>query len=59
MHIAILTFDAFNELDSLTAFGFLNRVKRAGSRVTLACRALAAWITAHSKKNISPYLPNL
>src|ERR1700723_3611909 len=28
MHIAILTFDGFNELDSLVAFSILNRVKR-------------------------------
>ncbi len=37
MHIAILTFDGFNELDSLIAFGLLNRVKRSGWRVSLAC----------------------
>lgn len=36
MHIAILTFDAFNELDSLIALGVLNRVKKPGWRVTLA-----------------------
>jgi transcriptional regulator GlxA family with amidase domain len=36
MHIAILTFDGFNELDSLIALGVLNRVKRPGWRVTLA-----------------------
>src|ERR1700754_3539258 len=35
MHIAILTFDGFNELDSLIAFGILNRVKKPGWRVTL------------------------
>jgi len=37
MHIAILTFDGFNELDSLIAFGILNRVKKPGWRVTLCC----------------------
>lgn len=37
MNIAILTFDGFNELDSLIALGVLNRVKRPGWRVTLAC----------------------
>jgi transcriptional regulator GlxA family with amidase domain len=37
MHIAILTFDGFNELDSLIALGVLNRVKTPGWRVTLAC----------------------
>jgi len=36
MHIAILTFDGFNELDSLIALGLLNRVKRPGWRVSLA-----------------------
>lgn len=37
MHIAILTFDGFNELDSLIALGILNRVKTPGWRVSLAC----------------------
>lgn len=36
MHIAILTFDGFNELDSLLALGILNRVKQPGWRVSLA-----------------------
>ncbi|WP_295538776.1 DJ-1/PfpI family protein [uncultured Pseudacidovorax sp.] len=35
-HTAILTFDGFNELDSLIALGVLNRIKRPGWRVTLA-----------------------
>jgi transcriptional regulator GlxA family with amidase domain len=37
MHIAILTFDGFNELDSLIALGILNRVKKPGWRVSLCC----------------------
>lgn len=37
MHIAILTFQGFNELDSLVALGVLNRVKRPQWRVTLCC----------------------
>jgi transcriptional regulator GlxA family with amidase domain len=37
MHIAILTFDGFNELDSLIAFGILNRIKKPDWRVSLAC----------------------
>ncbi|WP_372656853.1 DJ-1/PfpI family protein [Hydrogenophaga sp.] len=37
MHIAILTFQGFNELDSLIALGVLNRIKRANWRVTLCC----------------------
>lgn len=36
MHITILTFDGFNELDSLIALGILNRIKTPGWRVTLA-----------------------
>ncbi len=35
MHITILTFDGFNELDSLVAFGILNRIKRPDWRVSL------------------------
>lgn len=35
-HIAILTFDGFNELDSLIALGLLNRVRRPGWRVSIA-----------------------
>ncbi|MDR6978389.1 transcriptional regulator GlxA family with amidase domain [Streptomyces sp. 3330] len=36
MHIAILTFEGYNELDSLIALGVLNRVRTADWRVTLA-----------------------
>lgn len=39
MHIAILTFEGFNELDSLIALGILNRIKKPGWRVTLSCPA--------------------
>jgi transcriptional regulator GlxA family with amidase domain len=39
MHTAILTFEAFNELDSLVALGILNRVRRPGWRVTLSSPA--------------------
>lgn len=35
MHIAILTFPGFNELDSLIALGVLNRIRRPGWRVSL------------------------
>ncbi|MGY8812195.1 MAG: DJ-1/PfpI family protein [Pseudomonadales bacterium] len=35
MHISILTFDGFNELDSLIAYGILNRIN-ANWRVTIA-----------------------
>lgn len=37
MHIAILTFQGFNELDSIVALGILNRIKKSGWRVTLCC----------------------
>lgn len=37
MLIAILTFEGFNELDSLIALSVLNRVKKPGWRVTLSC----------------------
>jgi len=37
MHIAILTFQGFNELDSLIALGVLNRIKKPTWRVTLCC----------------------
>jgi transcriptional regulator GlxA family with amidase domain len=36
MHIAILTFEGFNELDSLIALGILSRVKRPDWRVSIA-----------------------
>jgi transcriptional regulator GlxA family with amidase domain len=42
VHIAILTFDGYNELDSLIALGVLNRVRRSGWRVSIA--APAPWV---------------
>jgi len=36
MHVALLTFEGFNELDSLIAFGILQRVKQPGWRVSIA-----------------------
>jgi transcriptional regulator GlxA family with amidase domain len=39
MHIAILTFEGFNELDSLIALGVLNRIKKPDWRVTIASPA--------------------
>lgn len=44
MHIAILTFEGFNELDSLIALGILNRVTADDWRVSLA--AAAPWVTS-------------
>ena len=39
VHIAIQTFEGYNELDSLIALGVLNRVKKAGWRVSIATPA--------------------
>lgn len=39
MHIAILSFEGFNELDSLIALAILNRVRRPGWRVSIASPA--------------------
>lgn len=39
MHIAILTFEGFNELDSLIAFAILNRIRRPDWRVSIASPA--------------------
>jgi transcriptional regulator GlxA family with amidase domain len=44
MHIAILTFEGFNELDSLIALSLLNRVKRQDWRVVIA--SPAPWVTS-------------
>jgi transcriptional regulator GlxA family with amidase domain len=37
MHLAILTFDGFNELDSFVALGVLNRVKKPDWCVSICC----------------------
>lgn len=37
MHIAILTFQGFNELDSLIALGVLNRIRKPDWHVTICC----------------------
>jgi len=39
MHVAILTFEGYNELDSLIAYGILNRVRKPGWRVSIASPA--------------------
>jgi transcriptional regulator GlxA family with amidase domain len=44
MHIAILTFEGFNEIDSLVALGILNRVRVEGWRATIA--SPAPWVTS-------------
>ena len=57
MHIAILTFDGFNELDSLIALGVLNRIKKPGWRVTLACPATTVTsmngVTVHAQSTLA------
>lgn len=40
MHIAIVTFEGFNELDSLIALGVLSRIKTPGWRVSIASPTL-------------------
>ena len=37
MHITILTFQGYNELDSLIALGVLNRIKKPDWRVSICC----------------------
>lgn len=44
MHIAILTFDGFNELDSFIALGILNRIKKPDWRVSIA--SPSKWVTS-------------
>ncbi|MFS8975852.1 DJ-1/PfpI family protein [Cupriavidus necator] len=39
MHVAILTFEGFNELDSLIALNLLSRVRKPGWRVSIASPA--------------------
>lgn len=39
MHIAILTFDGYNELDSFIALGILNRAKKPGWKVSICSPA--------------------
>lgn len=57
MHIAILTFEGFNELDSLIALGILNRIKKPGWRVTLSCPAPSVTsmngVTVHAQSTLA------
>lgn len=57
MHIAILTFQGFNELDSLVALGVLDRIKKPDWRVTL-CRPESTvtsmnGVTAHGQSTLA------
>ena len=57
MHIAILTFEGYNELDSLIALGVLNRVKTDGWRVTIAAPVgEKEEYTERAWRNVTPYL---
>jgi len=57
MHIAILTFEGFNELDSLVALGVLNRIKKPGWRVTLSCPSKTVTsmngVTVHAQSTLA------
>jgi len=57
MHIAILTFEGFNELDSLIALGVLNRIKKPDWRVTLSCPAPSVTsmngVTVHAQSTLA------
>ncbi|MBK6007109.1 DJ-1/PfpI family protein [Ramlibacter ginsenosidimutans] len=39
MHITILTFEGYNELDSFIALGILNRIRKPDWKVSIACPA--------------------
>lgn len=57
MHVAILTFDGFNELDSIIALGILHRIKQPGWRVTLSCPSLTVTsmngVTVHAQSTLA------
>lgn len=57
MHIAILTFQGFNELDSFIALGVLNRIKKPDWRVTICCPEAAVTsmngVTVHAQSRLS------
>ncbi|OZG69757.1 AraC family transcriptional regulator [Hahella sp. CCB-MM4] len=57
MHISILTFQGFNELDSLVALGILNRIKKPDWKVTLCCPESTVTsmngVTVHAQSSLS------
>lgn len=57
MHIAILTFQGFNELDSFIALGLLNRIKKPDWRVTICCPEPTATsmngVTVHAQSRLA------
>jgi transcriptional regulator GlxA family with amidase domain len=56
MRIAILTFEGYNELDSLIAFGILNRIQKPDWKVTLASPTVQVTsmngVTLHAQASI-------
>jgi len=56
MHITILTFQGFNELDSMIALGILNRIKKPDWRVTICCPELQVTsmngVTVHAQSTL-------
>ena len=56
MHIAILTFEGFNELDSFIALGVLNRIRRPDWRVSLCCPSAQVTsmngVTVHAQSSL-------
>jgi len=57
MHIAIVTAEGFNELDSFIALGILNRVKRPGWRVSICAPSDAVTsmngVTVHAQSRLA------
>lgn len=57
MHVAILTFEGFNELDSFVALGILTKIKKPNWRVTLACPSPSVTsmngVTVHAQSTIA------
>jgi len=56
MHITILTFQGFNELDSMIALGILNQIKKPDWRVTICCPELQVTsmngVTVHAQSTL-------
>jgi transcriptional regulator GlxA family with amidase domain len=57
MHIAILTFQGFNELDSFIALGLLNRIRKPDWRVTICCPESSVTsmngVTVHAQSSLA------
>lgn len=57
MHIAIITAQGFNELDSFIALGILNRIKRPGWRVSICAPEAAVTsmngVTVHAQSRLA------